>query len=178
MMFNETKIILDLCGGSGSWSQPYVEAGYDVELVTLPIRDVRVYFPPENVYGVLCAPPCTVFSNAGAWVQRSQDEILQALSVVDACLRIVAISNPVFWCLENPVGKLGYYLGKPRWTFDPYEYGDPYTKHTCLWGKFNIPARNPVPPVLGSKMHTNVRSPAKRAITPPGFAQAFFEANR
>lgn len=177
MIMTETKIILDLCGGSGSWSKPYKEADYDVRLVTLP-QDVRFYRPPGNVYGVLAAPPCTIFSNAGAWVERSEDEILNAISIVDACLRIVAISNPVFWCLENPVGKLSYYLGKPRWTFDPYEYGDSYTKRTCLWGKFNVPVRHPVPALLGSKMHTNVRSPAKRAITPQGFARAFFEANR
>lgn len=24
------KIILDLCGGTGSWSKPYRDAGYDV----------------------------------------------------------------------------------------------------------------------------------------------------
>ena len=34
------KIILDLCGGTGSWSAPYKQAGYDVRLVTLPDNDV------------------------------------------------------------------------------------------------------------------------------------------
>ena len=29
-----TKIILDLCGGSGAWSAPYKAAGYDVRLIT------------------------------------------------------------------------------------------------------------------------------------------------
>lgn len=28
-MDNSGKIILDLCGGTGSWSRPYREAGYD-----------------------------------------------------------------------------------------------------------------------------------------------------
>lgn len=40
-------IILDLCGGSGSWSKPYVEAGYDVRLITLPDYDVTTYTPPQ-----------------------------------------------------------------------------------------------------------------------------------
>lgn len=31
-----TKIILDLCGGTGSWSKPYRDAGYDVRVITLP----------------------------------------------------------------------------------------------------------------------------------------------
>ena len=30
------KIILDLCGGTGAWSKPYKDAGYDVKLITLP----------------------------------------------------------------------------------------------------------------------------------------------
>lgn len=33
---NSEKIILDLCGGTGSWSRPYKEAGYDVRIITLP----------------------------------------------------------------------------------------------------------------------------------------------
>ena len=35
-MTDDCKIILDLCGGTGSWSRPYKEAGYDVRLITLP----------------------------------------------------------------------------------------------------------------------------------------------
>lgn len=45
-MDNSKKIILDLCGGTGSWSKPYKEAGYDVRLITLPEYDVLSYEPP------------------------------------------------------------------------------------------------------------------------------------
>lgn len=39
------NVILDLCGGTGAWSRPYREAGYEVELITLPAYDVtRVEF--------------------------------------------------------------------------------------------------------------------------------------
>ena len=58
-----SKIILDLCGGTGSWSKPYKDAGYDVRVITLP-DDVRLYAPPDNVHGILAAPPCTEFSFA------------------------------------------------------------------------------------------------------------------
>jgi hypothetical protein len=58
-------IILDLCGGTGAWSKPYADAGYDVRLVTLPEQDVRTYQPPSDVHGVLAAPPCTMFSFPG-----------------------------------------------------------------------------------------------------------------
>lgn len=42
---NSNKIILDLCGGTGSWSKPYKEAGYDVRNITLPEFDVLTYEP-------------------------------------------------------------------------------------------------------------------------------------
>ena len=56
MMDNSKKIILDLCGGTGAWSKPYRDAGYDVRVITLPDHDVLTYIPPENVYGILAAP--------------------------------------------------------------------------------------------------------------------------
>ena len=72
---NSEKIILDLCGGTGAWSNPYTEAGYDVRLVTLPNSDVRTYNPPQNIYGILAAPPCECFSRAGArWWSRQDAE--------------------------------------------------------------------------------------------------------
>lgn len=46
-MENSEKIILDLCGGSGSWSRPYQEAGYDVKLITLPDHDVCTWHVPR-----------------------------------------------------------------------------------------------------------------------------------
>lgn len=35
-----SKLILDLCGGTGSWSKPYRDAGYDVRVITLPHYDL------------------------------------------------------------------------------------------------------------------------------------------
>lgn len=80
------KIILDLCGGTGSWSEPYKEAGYDVRIITLPEHDVCTYEPPKNVYGILAAPPCTEFSIAKG---SSLRDFETALQVVDACIKIV-----------------------------------------------------------------------------------------
>ncbi len=71
-MANEDKIILDLCGGTGAWSKPYKDNGYNVINVTLPEYDVRTYEPPDNVYGILAAPPCTDFAASGArwWLRK------------------------------------------------------------------------------------------------------------
>src|SRR3990167_2991449 len=109
---NENKIILDLCGGTGAWSRPYKEAGYDVRLLTLPDNDVRLFqvsdFLKLKVYGILAAPPCTHFSGSGAawWKGKGTDALLEGLAVVDACMRIIWATKPKFWVLENPVGRL------------------------------------------------------------------------
>jgi hypothetical protein len=174
------KLILDLCAGSGAWSQPYRDAGYLVRRVDLP-EDVRL-FPhwKLRVHGILAAPPCTVFAASGARWARTEGEMLQALSVVDACLRFVAICRPKWWALENPVGKLRRWLGPPTMRFDPCDYGDPYTKRTLLWGQFTLPKPAVVLPDGPNPIHRMGPSKdraAKRSITPPGFAQAFFEAN-
>ncbi len=192
---NQHKVILDLCGGTGAWSKPYADAGYTVINVTLPDYDVRDYCPPESVYGILAAPPCTMFSFARTRAKTPRD-LKAGMDLVIACLNIIwgcryksALS---FWCLENPMGYLRQFLGMPVLTFDPCDFGDKYTKKTDLWGYFNSPKENPVDlnqdelfrcsqntrklPSIGDK--TGSTHSAKRAITPPYFAKAFFEANR
>lgn len=95
-----------------------------------------------------------------------------------------------FWAMENPHhGLLKKFLGKPTFTFEPYEFGDPYKKKTALWGHFNDPIKKittrPDLPKF-DKLKTKDIHPERygeltrterRAITPAGFAKAFFEAN-
>lgn len=171
------KVILDLCGGTGSWSRPYVEAGYDVRLFDLP-NDVRLVKYQHRVHGILAAPPCTVFSYARNRYEPTDDELRAALSVVDACLRIIMVCRPVWWALENPVNKLRRYIGPPAWVFRQWEYGDAAEKPTGLWGNFTPPM-----PLQGQRTKPSTYKTStpnanpKDAITPPKFAQAFFEAN-
>jgi len=196
------KIILDLCGGTGAWSAPYAVAGYDVRIITLPEYDVRCYRPPEKVYGVLAAPPCTEFSLAKGNRPRN---FYEGMEVVEACLRIIwrcRFSNKVaFWALENPVGFLRQFLGKPAFVFEQWQYGELLVKKTDLWGYFWPPKPTvKTKPTEGMmerypKGKTNARClstpdcPAwlkdkhlarqdLRSITPAGFARAFFEANK
>lgn len=189
----KNKIILDLCGGTEAWGKPYKEAGYEVINVTLPEYDVLTYQPPKNVYGILFAPPCTHFSGSGAHTWKAKDKdgrTLEDLKIITAGLMIIAETKPVFWVLENPVGRLRNWLREPRMYFNPCDYGDAYTKKTCLWGEFNKPKKNPVKPVFvtrGGKRYSPIaastggkseRTKMLRSITPTGFAQAFYEANR
>lgn len=177
--------ILSLCDRTGEWPRPYAEAGYDVVSVDIQRgEDVRLMrvddFPPAR--GILAAPPCTEFASSGArwWEGKGDAALIDGLSVVDACLRIIHVLQPAWWALENPVGRLSRFLGEPAFSFDPCDFGDPYTKRTHLWGRFNWPRRRPVAPVDGSKMHRLPPSPERanlRSVTPAGFARAFFEAN-
>ena len=192
-MKNSDKIILDLCGGTGAWSKPYKDAGYDVRLITLPDNDVRDCVPPDNVYGILAAPPCTEFSFAKHFHGKGKysHDFKNGLEIVSACMRIILTSRPKWWALENPKGYLQRWIGKPAFVFDPYFYGDNYQKKTCLWGNFNVPlpgtVAKPKDIVKFSMLKSKEIHPEyygvlsrteRRAITPPGFAKAFFEANR
>lgn len=191
---NRPKIILDLAGGTGSWSKPYKEAGYNVQLITLPEYDVRTYIPPDNVYGILAATPCDQFSIVKYFHGKGnyKHDFRSGLEIVSACCRIILTCNPVFWAIENPAnGLLKNWLKEPTITFNPWQYGDNYQKNTALWGKFNIPEprvkEKPGGMVKFSMLKSKEIYPEyygiytrqeRRAITPPGFAQAFFKANQ
>jgi len=195
MLFNRDKIILDLCGGTGLWSKPYKEAGYDVRLITLPEQDVTDYIPPKNIWGILAAPPCTMFSLARTRAKLPRD-FVEGMIPVNACIRIAVTSKPKFFALENPIGLLSKFLGKWQYDFHPWWFGDPWTKRTALWGWFNKPKRkyNIIEDVMTREQierckNNNRKLPsisdftgstqsAKRAITPQGFAKAFFQANQ
>ena len=177
-------IVLDLCGGTGSWSAPYREAGYQIELVDLP-RDVRLLEKPEGqIHGILAAPPCTFFSRMRMCRGRpTDDQFKEALSIVDACLRLVVCCRPKWWALENPQGYLAKWLGSPAMKFDPWEFGDPWTKRTWIWGDFTPPMSSgsivPKGRLVGSRKGNKAIAQTfeERARTPSGFAKAFFEAN-
>jgi len=209
-----TKIILDLCGGTGSWSKPYKDAGYKVFNLTLPEFDITLwgvhkgflYFPSmktslndlriniKDVYGILAAPPCTMFSVARSNAKIPRD-LAQGMLLVKKCLEVIwqvqTNHKMKFWAMENPQGLLRWFLGKPALHFNPYEYGDPYKKRTDIWGNFNEPKKKPVKrdssrdTAHGEDWHHNGINRPKgmdratfRAITPAGFAKAFFEANK
>jgi hypothetical protein len=99
-------------------------------------------------------------------------------------------------------------LGKPAFTFQPYEFGDGWTKRTLVWGRFYRPVKTyksfaDCPKIPNLYIRPNRKTPSLafnhlghkkfirafdpfivktdaefRAITPPGFAMAFFLANQ
>jgi hypothetical protein len=152
--------------------------------------DVRTFHPLD--YGDLCVPlitfafpPCTNLSVSGArWFEDKGLEALhESLGLVVACKRICEASGAP-WMLENPVGMLSSYWRKPDYIFQPWQYGDRYTKKTCLWtgNGFVMPEawHRTKPDGTTSAIHLMLPSADrgdKRSITPEGFARAVFEAN-
>lgn len=217
--------ILDLCGGSGAWSRPYREAGYTVDLITLPAYDVtRVEFGNHamdfermdkhyhethtvmycDIVGILAAPPCTEFSLAKGNAPR---DFKEGMKIVKACLEIIwqcrTNGNLKFWALENPRGFLRQFLGKPHFNFEHWHYDSnaQFVKSTDVWGYFNAPKQanfekpkleyspshgklysNPACPKQHAEyvqsLPCNQRRAAIRAITPSGFAEAFYRVNK
>jgi hypothetical protein len=133
------KIILHLCADTGSDSQPYRENGYKVICIGKDIG-VENYHPSKDVYGIIANPVCLEFSTARSDGKARNPE--EGMFLVRECQRIISECNPTFWVIENPAtGDLKKYLGKPQFTYQPWEFGSPWTKKTALWGKFNIPVK-------------------------------------
>lgn len=228
------KTILSLFDYSGNWSQPYRESGYNVIQVDIKhgidVFEVMEWFITGKIkrglqiYGILAAPPCTDFTVSSAWCWDSKltkpaeyesditslrfDNSLDlSLGLVYATIEIITQARPKFWALENPVGRLGKLipeLGTP-WYFQPYWYGDPYSKKTGLFGQFNKPLKSlsiglfddgssdlkevdsifytsksgrKYAPQMWNCGGGTERTKTIRSVTPMGFSKAFFNANQ
>lgn len=86
---------------------------------------------------LIAHPPCTYLSNAGAARLfpkkglEAKDFFMQFYNA--DCERI---------CVENPIPSKIYGLPPYSQTIQPFEYGHPYSKKTCLWLK-NLPKLEP-----------------------------------
>lgn len=141
-------------------------------------------------------------------MRRAMELVIACLKIIWECqyklpTPLAKRTNLKFWALENPYGLLRRYLGHPAIVFNPYDFGDGYQKKTCLWGFFNIPKKKPLKEYVKDYIHTinpggkslkkfdrlttaeihpeyygKLTRQERRAVTPVGFAKAFFEANR
>lgn len=202
-MENTDKVVLSLFDTSGEWSRPWEEAGYQVyrfdiqdnpELGDVNNFNVEFFtewfgdFYGQEVFAILAACPCTDFARSGCRHFSSKDldgRTMASVELVHQTLRVIEYFKPALWAIENPVGRIEKLGGLPGWrlSFDPCHVGDPYTKKTLLWGRFNadLPVA-PVMPVEGSKMHLkyggrSLATKNARSVTPEGFSYAFFMAN-
>ena len=146
---------------------------------------------------IIAHPPCTYLSNAGACRlypkkgqlnQKRYEKGLEAreffMNFYNADCEHIAI--------ENPIPSKIYNLPPYTQIIQPYEYGHPYTKKTCLWLK-GLPKLQPTNIVEPKGMWVNGNSaiwkkqaksgevsgkskdPKERSKTFPGIAKAMAE---
>ena len=96
---------------------------------------------------IIAHPPCTYLSNAGACRLYPQKGILnqeryeKGLQAKEFFLRLYN-ADCEHIAVENPIPSKIYGLPPYTQTIQPYEYGHPYSKKTCLWLK-NLPKLQP-----------------------------------
>ena len=95
---------------------------------------------------MIAHPPCTYLSNAGARYlypkgKLNEDRYKLGLKAKEFFMALYnAPINKI--CVENPISSRIFALPKYTQTIQPYEYGHPVQKKTCLWLK-NLPELKP-----------------------------------
>ncbi|MCL1804240.1 MAG: hypothetical protein FWG30_11535 [Eubacteriaceae bacterium] len=143
--------ILIACEESGTVTNAFVDLGY-MNVYSCDLLPTSGRYPERHIQDdvlrhlegwdmILAFPPCTYLSVAGnRWlnVERYGEKALERLEkqkeafeffmkFIDApCEKI---------CVENPVGAVSRLYRKPDQYIQPWEYGHPTTKKTCLWLK-------------------------------------------
>ena len=85
------------------------------------------------------SPPCTKFSLANPnWPKKG---VKEALELVGSCLEAVVSLKPKAWLLENPKGRLRWFLGTPKQSIRYSDYDMQYkaVKPTDMWGNIPLP---------------------------------------
>lgn len=95
---------------------------------------------------LIAHPPCTYLSNAGArhlWKghQLQADRVMLGIKARDFFMEFYRSSIPLV-AVENPIPSKVFSMPPYTQTIQPYEFGHPYTKRTCLWLK-NLPPLKP-----------------------------------
>ena len=90
---------------------------------------------------LIAHPPCTYLTVSGnRWfnVERYGDKALERLKsrkeAADFFLAFINADVPRI-CVENPVGYMSTHYRKPDCIVQPYQFGHPARKTTCLWLK-------------------------------------------
>ncbi len=90
---------------------------------------------------IIAFPPCTHLAVSGAaWFAKKRADGRQKQGIDFFMLFANADCHRI--AIENPVGIMSSEWRKPDQIIQPYEYGDPFSKKTCLWLK-NLPLLTP-----------------------------------
>ena len=147
---------------------------------------------------IIAHPPCTFLTTTGnRWfnVEKYGDKARKRLEDREEAVKFFmafANANCDHIAIENPVGIMSTRWRKPNQIIQPWWFGDPYEKKTCLWlkGLPKLEKTNPVTPEPRVEFGSGKSMPAWyceaaslppaersriRSQTFPGFAQAMAE---
>lgn len=123
---------------------------------------------------IIAHPPCTDLAVSGArWMKsKGPERIGKALDFV----RDLMWADCPRIAVENPVSIISTRIRKPDQTIQPWQFGHPETKATCLWLK-GLPLLKPTNIVEGRTPRVHFASPGpdrwkERSRTLPGIAAA------
>ncbi len=116
--------------------------GFNVYKAPFPLfetQDGDYHTVPKKWDMIIAFPPCTYMTNAGAVRMRVKGEIVperyqKAMEAKEFFMKFFNAECPKI-AIENPTPmKL---VGLPPYTqvIQPYQFGHPYSKRTCLWLK-------------------------------------------
>lgn len=175
--------VLVACEFSGTVRDAFTRLGhYAVSCDLLPSetpgphlqRDVRDFLYADADFDLMIAhPPCTHLAVSGArWFKDKQAEQAEALDFVRALM-----DAPIpRIALENPISIISSRIRKPDQIIQPWQFGHPETKATCLWLK-GLPKLQPTIIVEGREARVHRMPPGpnrwkERSRTYPGIAAA------
>jgi hypothetical protein len=142
--------VLIACEYSGRVRDAFIALGHDAMSCDLLPTDEPGPHYQGNVFDVIdqgwdlmiAHPPCTYLSNAGArhlfpkkFLNQERYEL--GLEAKQFFMNLLSSNIPKI-CIENPVPSSIFRLPKYHQVIQPYEFGHPYQKKTCLWLK-NLP---------------------------------------
>lgn len=122
---------------------------------------------------IIAHPPCTHLAVSGArWFKGKEKEQKYALAFVSMILN----RDCEHIALENPISVISTRIRKPDQIIQPWMFGHPEVKATCLWLK-NLPLLKPTKIVSGrfARVHREPPSPERwknRSRTLQGIAEA------
>ena len=139
--------VLVACEYSGIVRDAFAAKGHDAwSCDILPaeskgnhIQDDVLKYLDKDWDMMIAHPPCTYISNAGARFlypkgKLNKDRYKLGLKAKEFFMALYnAPINKI--CVENPISSKIFELPKHTQTIQPYEYGHPIQKKTCLWLK-------------------------------------------
>jgi hypothetical protein len=139
--------VLVACEYSGTVRDAFIKLGHDAMSCDIIPTDVPGPHYEGDVLDVIndgwdlmiAHPPCTYLSNAGARFlypkgQLNSDRLKLGLEAKQFFMALYNSNIPKI-CVENPIPSTVYELPLYTQTIQPYEYGHPFKKRTCLWLK-------------------------------------------